>query len=444
METNFENQFTPKEENKSFSGLNPIATKVILIGVLILLLLIPMSMIQGLIEERKTTAENATLEVQLKFSTEQTIYSPIITLPFCNDTVKKTNDIAHILPKTLKISGNIKTEELKRGIYEVVVYNGPIEIEGTFSIPEEINDFENVDFKKAQIKMGISDLHGIKEQAIINLGDSTYKLKSGVQNCHLFNSGISSPIELTADTHEIKFKTTLKLKGSSNLSFVPLGETTEVKLTSNCTTPSFMGSYLPEERKVTDNGFEASWKILDLNRNYPQLMINDINNENVKSSSFGVNVLTPIQHYQKCTRSVKYAILIIVLTFVVNFFVEMLLKKKIHPLQYLLIGLALCLFYALLISLSEHIGFTPAYGTAAAMTTVLLTLYIGGILKVWKMAAIIGILLFALYFYIFILIQMETYALLAGSIGSFVILAVIMFVSQKINWSLLKVGSINS
>ena len=155
----------------------------------------------------------------------------------------------------------------------------------------------------------------------------------------------------------------------------------------------------------------------------------------VSSPAFGVDVLTPVQHYQKSMRSAKYAMLIILLTFVISFFVEIIQKKNIHPFQYLLVGLALCLFYSLLISLSEHIGFFPAYLIASIMTVSMLTCYLGGVLKVWKTARLIGGLLLVLYAYVFVLIQMETYALLAGSLGLFIILSIIMYVSQRINWS---------
>ena len=174
---------------------------------------------------------------------------------------------------------------------------------------------------------------------------------------------------------------------------------------------------------------------MHLNRNYPQVLTEDNWNDEVDQSVFGVDMLMPVQHYQKSMRSVKYAMLIILLTFVVSFFVEVLQKKQVHPFQYLLIGLALCLFYSLLISISEHTGFTTAYTVASAMTVSLITCYMAGILKIKRTALTVGALLTCLYVYVFVLIQMETYALLAGSIGLFVILAVVMYVSQRIDWS---------
>jgi inner membrane protein len=174
---------------------------------------------------------------------------------------------------------------------------------------------------------------------------------------------------------------------------------------------------------------------MHLNRNYPQVMVNSRWVTDMDDSEFGVDMLFPVQHYQKSIRTVKYAILIIILTFVVSFFVEIFQKKYIHPFQYVLIGAALCLFYSLLISISEHTGFTVAYCIASLMTVTLITCYMIGVLKIKKTALTIGSLLALLYLYIFLLIQMETYALLAGSIGLFVILALIMYFSQRIQWN---------
>ena len=279
----------------------------------------------------------------------------------------------------------------------------------------------------------------------------------GVDPHSLVVSGISSkitPQQLFANDSIVHFTIKLKLKGSESIQFTPLGRTTKVAIRSNCQTPSFNGAFLPTEREVSPEGFTSKWEVLEFNRNYSQILkespyrattnaYRDITDDNlgfqytnyaITESTFGVNLLFPVDQYQKSTRSAKYAFLIIILTFVVSFFVEIFQKKNIHPVQYLLVGLALCLFYTLLVSTSEHIGFTPAYIISALMTTLLITFYMIGILKIKKTAFTIGGLLACLYAYIFFLIQLETYALLVGSIGLFVILAIIMYFSQKINW----------
>lgn len=422
--------------------------KVVLIGVLTLLLMIPMMMIENLIGERERTAQNATDEVHRKWSGAQTVLGPVLTIPFkevsridSEGKVEQIINVVNILPETLEITGDIRTEELKRGLYEVVVYNSPIEMKGTFVLPEELNvpsgNLNDLHVNEAMINIGISDLRGIGEQVTMTFGEQTLVFNPGIPHNQMLSSGVSCKADVRAllEGQTVSFSVKLELKGSESLYFAPLGKTTSVALTSDCRTPSFTGAFLPDHRDVTGAGFTSDWKVMHLNRNYPQALTDSNWNNEVVKSVFGVDMLMPVQHYQKSMRSVKYAMLIILLTFVVSFFVEVLQKKQVHPFQYLLIGLALCLFYALLISISEHTGFTTAYTVASAMTVSLITCYMAGVLKIKRTALTIGALLACLYVYIFVLIQMETYALLAGSIGLFVILAVIMYVSQRINWS---------
>ena len=231
-------------------------------------------------------------------------------------------------------------------------------------------------------------------------------------------------------THEFSFS--LRLNGSRDLQFIPVGRTTEVTLKSDWNVPSFSGAFLPDTREVTDNGFEASWKILDLNRGYPQAWIG--NKYNIYSSASGVNLLAGIEGYDKSMRSAKYALLVIALTFLVFFFVEVFNKKKIHPIQYILVGLAIVLFYALLISISEVAGFGLAYLISSVATLGLITLYSKSVLAHNRMAFIQGSILAFLYLFIYILLQLEDYALLIGSSLLFVILATIMYLSRKIDW----------
>lgn len=448
-----EQQFTTSQnrnQRKGFIQRNPLSVKIVLIGVLILLLLIPISMIEGLIHERESTASGAIYEVRQKWSSSQNITGPILTIPYYekveksgedekNEKIKKVKNYIHFLPESLDIIGAIKTEELKRGLYEIVVYNAPIELKGKFILPEgfagNINS-EDLLIKEATLNVGLTDLRGISEQVEMLWGKETLIFNPGIAGNHILTSGVSTAVRIDSlISNTVEFTIKLHFKGSESIRFAPLGKTTSVHLTSNCATPSFAGAFLPEKREVTDSGFVSDWKVLHLNRNYSQTLTGNHWSESISNSNFGVDLLLPVQQYQKSMRSVKYAFLIIILTFVVSFFVEIMQKKKIHPFQYLLVGLALCLFYTLLISISEHLNFSLSYFLAAIMTVVLLTFYMMGVLKIKKTALTIGALLACLYIYIFVLIQMEIYALLVGSIGLFIILAIIMYYSQKINWN---------
>jgi len=431
-----------------FMTRNHMVIKAILIGVLTMFLMIPMTLIGDLIGERERTAKDATVEVYQKWSGNQTIMGPVLTIPVYETISGKDGEkeqkinVLHILPETLNIRSEVETQELKRGLYEIVVYNTPVEITGNFILPDEIRNcpedaLKNYLFGEAMMNIGISDLRGISEQVEMKWGESELIFNSGTRQAMIMSSGISvhASMKPLFEKGTVDFSIKLNLKGSESLYMVPLGKSTTVNMRSNCATPSFTGAFLPVERDVNAQGFTAEWKVMHLNRNYPQVIGGTRWDQDIEDSIFGVDMLLPVQHYQKAMRTVKYAILIIFLTFVVSFFVEILHKKKIHPFQYLLIGAALCLFYALLISISEHTGFTIAYGIASVMTVGLLTCYMTGVLKIRKTALTIGGLLSLLYLYIFVLTQMETYALLAGSVGLFAILALIMYFSQRINWS---------
>ncbi|MDE6450837.1 MAG: cell envelope integrity protein CreD, partial [Odoribacter sp.] len=399
-------------------------------------------------------ASEATREVQNKWSSSQRITGPFITIHYYENNeetyhengvsktrVKKVKNYIHILPENLDITGNVETEELSRGLYDIVVYKAPLALKGKFVIPEHLKNTilpEDIIFQQATLNLGISDLRGISEQITVNWGEETLQFNPGLPSKSISSSGVSCALPQQKQLQvgdSIAFSIQLQLKGSESIQFCPFGNTTQVNLTSNCTTPSFTGDFLPENRKVSNSGFTADWKVLNLNRNYPQVFTDNQFHRTETFSAFGVNLLLPVQQYQQSMRSVKYASLIIILTFVISFFVEVIQKKNIHPFQYLLVGLGLCLFYTLLIAISEHLGFNLAYLISAVMTVTLLTLYMRGILKIRKTAFTIGGLLALLYLYIFVLIQMETYALLAGSLGLFIILAIIMYYSQKINWN---------
>ena len=420
--------------------------KVVIIGLLILLLMIPMFMIENLISERGRTQEEAIDEVSEKWSLAQTITGPYLNLQYPvvteNNGEKKISIKDLILfPDELMVNGQLKTEILKRSIYEVNVYQSELTLKGSFS-SEELKksriDMEQLQFDRAAICLNLTDMRGISEQISITLGDSVYIFEPGMDNRGIDNTGVHAIANLSElkQNKKLPYEIKIKLKGSQSLNFIPLGKTTRVDLKANWNTPSFTGNYLPNNRNITEKEFSAQWQVLNLNRNYSQVMA-DYNTSNIKdieNSSFGVNFKIPVEQYQQSMRSTKYAILIILLTFTVIFFTEIMEKTRIHALQYLLVGLALCLFYSLLLSMSEHIGFSMAYLVASVLTIMLVGGYMLGIIKRKKPAFIMAGLLSVLYIYVFILIQLETFALLAGSLGLFVILAMVMYFSKKIDW----------
>ncbi len=435
---------------QSFSERNTVMIKAVFIAIITLLLLIPAAMISNLVYERQHTKNEAINEIGEKWGKEQTITGPFLTIPFTKlikryspkdstDVWVERTDYLNILPENLQISGSIAPEKRYRGIFEVIVYNSSISVDGDFSslnIKEFDIDSEDLHLDDAFLSIGITDLRGIEEQINLNWGEDLKIFNPGTVTTNIITSGINAPLDITindsGDISSEPFTFDLKLKGSEYLQFVPVGKVTDVELRSNWTTPSFDGAFLPDSRTVSDSGFTANWNILHLNRNYPQAWLNS--EHRVESSAFGVDLLLPVDNYKKSERSIKYAILFIGLTFLVFFFIEIINKKRVHPIQYILVGLALCLFYTLLLSISEHSTFNFAYLASSVLTIGLISAYTKTVLKSNSLTGLMSGILTILYLFIYVIIQLEDYALLMGSIGLFIILALVMYFSRKIDW----------
>jgi len=416
-----------------------------------IILLASTSLIQELVHERENLQFSAINEVSSKWGNAQTISGPFISIPYYryekqiqeDKTVKilKFKEYIHLLPESLDIKGNINPEKKHRGIYEIVVYGSDLNISGEFTNInfEELNiDYKNILWDKAVLTTGISDLRGIENQVLLNWNENKILFNPGTTSYDLVSSGINAklPEILPEDTSTFKFSFDINLKGSRLLYFVPVGKTTNVNLNSAWQNPKFNGAYITNSNKVDKKGFTANWKILHLNRNFPQIWTN--NQYQISNSAFGVDLILPVDSYQKNTRSVKYAVLFIGLTFLVFFFTEVLKKIFIHPIQYILVGLSLIIFYTLLLSISEHLNFDKAFLISVIATLLLIFAYVKAILKSWSLTFLITGILIILYTFIFIIIQMQEYSLLIGSIGIFIVLAMVMFFSRKVDWYSIK------
>jgi inner membrane protein len=433
-----------ENEKLSFWARNRVVFKAIIIGILTLLLLIPTAMIRQLIVEREGRQEEASNEISSKWSGKQTLTGPVLSIPYYEKykddagNVKTVIKYAHILPENLSITGELFPEKRYRSIFEIVVYNAKLKYSGHFNTisSETVNvPKENFLPDKALISFGISDLRGIKDQISLKWNNSSMNFNPGVETVDVVQSGINTKVKIDLSdslNKQYNFSFDLNLKGSQTLYFVPVGKITEVSIHSKWKSPGFDGAFLPDSRTIDDNGFKASWKVLNMNRNYPQYWTEST--YKIDDSAFGINLLMPMDGYQKASRSVKYAILLIALTFMIFFFIEIMNNKLLHPFQYILVGLALCIFYSLLLSFSEHMSFNLAYIISSVLTMGLIYLYTRSILNDKKLSLLIGSVLFILYAFIFTIIQLEDYALLMGSIGLFVALAMIMYYSRKIDW----------
>jgi inner membrane protein len=433
METVFQNFWTS----------NRLTFKGITVGFLILVMMIPAIFISILVAERKTRQAEVIKEVSSKWASAQTISGPFLAIPYKQQvTTNEGKQItekrwATFLPEQLKISGILKPETRHRSIFNVIVYQSDILINGSFA-PLALGNInlnkEDLYLDEAYLCMGLSDFRGIENALNVKWNDSSYAFNAGMPDNKQELQGLSVPVKLNlADldqTHTYSLE--IKLKGSEQLYFTPIGKTTDVELRSSSINPAFDGNFLPDTHQISDKGFTANWKILHLNRPFPQEWKD--RDYDMNKSAFGVTLLQGGDSYSKTERSVKYSLLFVTLTFLLYFFIEILQKKKVHPLQYVLVGLAIIIFYTLLLSISEYLGFDTGYLIAASATVLLITAYTKSIFTDWKIVAIFFLVLSALYGFIFVLIQLKDGALLFGSIGLFTILAIVMYYSRKVEW----------
>ncbi len=441
-----------------------VTLKLLLIGVLILFLMIPAFLIDDLIRERANLRDSAQTEVASKWGLEQTVGGPVISVPYSYDVYVTVDDerrvttrtgYAHFLPGEVDIDGQMTPRERYRGIYVVVLYNSKLRVTGSFdqfnaaalSIPENA-----LRWADALFTVGIADMTGVNDAISVQLGDSTLEMGPGTITQEFFDSGVSAPIDLSGRERDLAFSFDLDLNGSSALYFRPFGKRTNVSLAGGWANPSFDGTFLPREREVTDAGYAANWEVLQLNRNYPQQgtgtfapktssgyrynpMIEDAyTGYEDNTDRFGVRLLLPVDEYKKTYRSTNFAMLFIIITFLTFFFIEVLNQRRVHPIQYLLIGAAIILFYVLLLSISEHRPFNFAYWVSAVATAGLISGYSYFILRNPKLTALVAAILLVLYVFFFSLLQLQDFALLIGSLGLFVILATIMYLTRNIDW----------
>lgn len=455
-----EQQTNPQEHSNKFSQWlkTSITARMLMVGALVLILLIPLAYVNILIEERADRQQDVVKEINEKWGNEVLIYGPMLKIPYKSYTetkiynektktyIKETEtqiNYTYVFPEALDAKVNAKSKTLKRNNFESAVFTATMDFSGHF-VPTNfaLKDIKAKDiiWEKATMVLQTSNLKGIKSNVVLNLNGKPYTFQTNFNNTNTYKAldvletNYLNALELS-DTTNDSFKTSIVFNGSQQIKLIPIGKSTTMQMTSNWAHPSFDGNYLPndETKEITDEGFKADWKVLSVNRAFSQMHFNKI--PNLKPFAFGTKFVVMVDEYQKSERSAKYGFLVIGLTFLIFFLIQTISKIAIHPFQYFMIGLALIMFYTLLVSISEHSNFLKAYLIAGTSVVALITLYSKSILKNLKFSMLIGVSLTALYAFIYVIIQLENYALLVGSIGLFVILAAVMFVSRKIDWS---------
>lgn len=447
-----------------------IMIKLASIGFLVIILLIPASWIDNIIQERQSRSQEVINEVANKWSGSQSLTGPILVVPFIvKETIDRGKDgkevrehveKAFFLPETLNVKGLVTPELLNRGIFDAVVYQSELSVAATFDAP----DFNTLSIDPAMARwqdaymvFGINDVRGISDSLVFQLNGRSYDAEPsssiGVAVNGIFASG-SSPayavtnstpreeygakgiiVKLGSDSAEAlagKAEIKFRLKGSDRLNFTPVGKSTTVTLEGPWGDPSFDGEFLPQTREVTADGFNATWKILHFNRPFAQQWKNT--DQSLYNADFGVRLMVPVDQYHKSIRTSKYSVLIILLTFMALFLVEITQRIRIHPFQYILIGAALTIYYILLLSLSEHLGYNGAYLIASLSTVTLITAYSSTFLPHRRLVFLFSVLLIIFYTFVFVIIQEQDYSLLIGSIGLFIIVGMLMYFSRKVRW----------
>ncbi|WP_412984207.1 cell envelope integrity protein CreD [Pontimicrobium sp. IMCC45349] len=454
-----ENQNQQPQQNKNKFGhwvKTSITARMLMVGLLTIILLIPLSYINSLITERAMRQQDVVKEINEKWGNDVLVYGPILKLPYKTYSEKKTYDektktyfietqthtnYAYIFPEMLNTNSTVDSKTLKRGNFESAVFTTKMAFSGKYSIPQlsakDIKE-EDIIWDKATILVQTSNLKGIKSEVNINMNKNNYSFDTNFNNKSSYLDELESNFIKTSDVPKneaINFDFNIAFNGSEMIRVVPIGKTTTMQMTSNWADPSFTGNFLPDDetKEITKEGFKANWKVLHINRPFSQQYLNTI--PNLNQFAFGTKFMVMVDEYQKSERSAKYGFLVIGLTFLVFFLIQTMSKINIHPFQYLMIGLALTMFYTLLVSISEHSNFLKAYLIAGVSVILLITLYSKSILKTFKFPLFIAISLTALYAFIYVIIQLENYALIVGSIGLFLILATVMFVSRKIDWN---------
>ena len=411
-----------------------VTVKLIVIAIIGGACFVASIMVYGLVTEREHRFGDVKQEIASSWGERQVLVGPMLI--FEKDAVQKDAPIPptlYLLPETVRYETELIPEIRSRGIFETVVYVSRVKVSGVFSAQEiaKISGYTRI----AIFSIGITDTRGIPKQLALSWDKQTYPFSPSPKSILIRSSGVHTDVPVRTGTALIPFEFELELNGSEGISFAPVGKETQISVASAWATPKFVGAFLPSSRRVSSSGFTAEWNISSFGQTYPSVWKEgEVDANQLVNSAAGVDLLQGVDIYGELYRSIKYAILFIVIAFASFFVFEILAGLRIHPVQYLLIGGSLALFYILLLSLSEQIGFLPSYIISTLMTVLLITAYSARVLQSRRRAYPILAILTTLYGYLYFVLQLEDYALIFGSFLLFVLLSVVMYLTRNVNW----------
>jgi len=433
-----------------------LSVKLAMITALIVLLLIPLLLIGNLISERQARRDVVLDDIARSSSTNQQLSGPVLVVPYRKTEREwKTDDKTgnryqqeshssgrlYFLPQRFDLAADLRTELRARGIYEARLYHASNHIEADFQLPAQLGITDNLadyQFDAPFLAVGISDIRGIEAGLKLELDGQRLEFQPGTQVGWLGNGvHVQLPMLDASQARQLKIGFDLGLQGTGRFNVLPVGRESSVALKADWPHPSFVGDYLPVQRSVEASGFTAKWQTSFFSTNLQErldICVQSLDCDNFRNTTFGVNLVDPVDQYLKADRAIKYALLFVALTFAGFFLFEVLKRLAIHPMQYALVGFALALFYLLLLSLAEHIGFALAYGLSASGCVLLIGFYVSHVLHSWRNGLGFGAGLAALYGLLFGLLSAEDYALLMGSLLLFAMLGLFMVLTRRLDW----------
>lgn len=455
------NNIVSQTKNK-FSKGTKTTLKLIIIFILMVILLVPKTLIFELVQERSNRQFNLTQSISNQIGDEQDVIGPILCVPYQSEVItakgiQYENQFAFFTAKDLWIENETQVENKTKGIYKIPKFESTNKIKGEFIAP----DFSKwsiqpklIQYDKAFILMKISDLKGITKTPTIQYANKTIEFNPMASNQNqTISGGIKARLPKDWQNQSLPFTIDLNLRGTKAINFASTAKTNKMTMKSNWAHPNFESTVklsrpmkypihdesrantLPNEREITDTGFTASWEESQFSIEQPTQWLSTEGSPNLGSRLMGVQFVNVADQYAKTERSVKYMLLVVSLVFLTFFIIEMLKNVSVHPFQYVLVGLAIAVFFVLLIALSEYMKFDLSYLVAAISTTVLISLYSLSVFKHKGMASSIGVLLIALFAFIFVILTAADYSLLLGAVGLFFILAIVMYATRNIQWT---------
>ncbi|MDR2807405.1 MAG: cell envelope integrity protein CreD [Spirochaetaceae bacterium] len=438
--------------------------KVFLLITLLLLLMIPLNMIRSIVRDRGRTARQAENSIMEAWGKQLAVAGPLVSIPGLRTEESRVGETVQInerpftlviTPEKLDIRADFSTEVRKRGIFSVPLFYGDFSLSGTFDPKRAMSECaanERLLLDQAELVINLSSQKGIRKitEQSWNGEDLFFRPGKRLLKVNVSENGIAISERATTEAESsnagiyallppiteeaVPFRISISIQGGQSVQVLPVGQDTHVEIAADWGSPSFQGAFLPALSTITDSSFEAQWDVSYLSRDIPLFWKSSAPDSGYNDSLFGVSFFRAIDTYSLNTRAVKYAILFLIVPFFTLFLLEIFTKKPIHPVPYILSGVANIIFYLLLLSISEQIAFKDAYLVAAAAVTVLMTLYSRSLLPSWSKSWYMGLVLIISYFLLYAVLNAESYALLIGSIGAFVVTALVMFLTRKLDW----------